>query len=169
MTDRSVQKLPTPRSEAVATQGNEMIDALRALGLLQHIGVQDPVTTADASDLTTVQALANALKTAHNAHCADTTVHDAADATNTTSAAAATDQTTSNTLLNELKTDFNAHIVLSAPHGGRVAGEARVTIGTISTANASDLATSIALANALKAAFNRHYALGARKITYFGP
>lgn len=169
MTDVNIRRIKGAQVDGLVVQGNEIVDTLRGLGLIQHIGLSDQITTPDASDLPTVQTLANALKASLNAHVADTTVHDAADATNTVTSAAATDQGTSNTLLNEVKTDFNAHMVLSAPHGGKVAGEARVTIVTVSTTNAIDLSTSIALANALKAALNRHYISGARRINYTAP
>lgn len=169
MTDRSVPKLPTPSIEASRTQGNELVDALRALGLIQHIGLTDVITTADASDLATVVALSNAIKAAYNAHAASTSAHDAADATNVITSADATDQSSANTLLNEAKGDFNAHLVLSAAHGARVAGVGRVTIATVTTTNASDLATSIALANALKLAINAHFLSGARRVSYVGP
>jgi hypothetical protein len=169
MVDRNIPKLPTSQREAVAVQGNEIIDALRALGLIQHIGLTDLVTTADATDLPTGQTLGNALKAAYNTHIASTDAHDAADATNGVSSANATDQSSLNTLLNEMKTDFNAHLILSAAHGARVAGDGRVTVATVATANASDLSTSIALVNALKRAINVHFASGARRVTYFGP
>lgn len=169
MTDRSIPTLLRAQVDALVLQGNEIVDNLRAHGLIQHLEQTDPVTTADATDLATGVTLGNALKAAFNAHCASTAAHDAADATNTVSSANATDQTSLNTLLNEIKTDLNAHIVLSAAHGGRIAGEGRVTIATVSTANASDLATSVALVNALKAAMNRHFASGARRITYIAP
>lgn len=169
MADRNVPKLPTPQREAVVVQGNEIIDALRGLGLIQHIGITNAVTTADAADLATGITLGNALKAAYNAHVASTDVHDAADATNVVTSADASDQATLNTLLTEMKGDFNAHLVLSAAHGARIAGDGKVTIATIATANATDLATSVALANALKRAVNAHFSSGARRVTYFGP
>lgn len=143
-----------------------LISGLRATGALLHEedGVDDVIETADASDLATSIALANALRAWWATHIADTDKHIAADSTNTTTAPVATDLAETQTLLNEIKTDFNAHHDAAAYHhvggeGGPVAAPADVT-----TANATDQSTANALANALKAACNRHVRSGAQLI-----
>lgn len=84
--------------------------------IAHNTAVSAAVTTPAATDLTTAQNLANALKAAWNTHLSAANVHFTNDGTNTTAAADASNQGTLDTLLNELKTDFNAHVA-SAPVG----------------------------------------------------
>lgn len=102
-----------------------------------------------ASNEATLVTLANGLKAAWNAHAAATTVHAAADATNTVAADTATDTASANTLINELKDDFNAHVISTTYH--RVRGDREIT-----TADGSNEATGIALANDLQRAVLDH-------------
>lgn len=62
----------TSRSEQVDMRGLELIadeftGAFNGTVTLAAVEALSPVATADATDLATAQALANALKTAHNA------------------------------------------------------------------------------------------------------
>lgn len=71
--------------------------------------------------LADVEAMANAIKTGWNAHCASTGAtgsgsHPIADTVNTVSAATAVDQGTSDTLLNALQTAINAHVASAFVH-----------------------------------------------------
>jgi len=69
----------------------------------------DVTAVADASDLTTVEALLNDLKAKFNTHIASTTYHYNADATNTIATANATDLATSEALANSIKAALLAH------------------------------------------------------------
>lgn len=128
-------------------------------GTVCHSDASTAISTADASDLPTVVALANAVKAAYNTHCASacsaTTgqgAHIAADAANTVAAADATDQTSANTLLNEIKADYNTHRASTSFHASADSTNA------IAAADATDLASSVTLANELKTDINLHFA-----------
>lgn len=79
------------------------------------------IATAAATDLTSANTLANALKTAYNTggHINAAGVHYTNDGTNTIAAATATDLTTLDVMINEMKGDLNAHLA-SAPLGTTV-------------------------------------------------
>ena len=128
-------------------------------GTIFHADASTAISTADASDLPTVIALANAIKASYNLHiasvCSASTgqgAHLSVDAANAITSANASDQATANTLLNELKTDYNVHRASAVFHHTADA------TNTISSANATDLGTSITLANELKTDINLHYA-----------
>jgi hypothetical protein len=72
--------------------------------------VSDAVDTADATDLTTANTLANALKAEYGTHLSASNVHFNNDGTNTIAAADGTNITTLIALLTELRTDATAHI-----------------------------------------------------------
>lgn len=117
-----------------------------------HKRADDLEVTADASDLPTVIALANALKATMNSHLASnglTGFHATASA-ETIVAVDASSQGTANTLLNELKADYNTHLSESGVHLNNDGTNA------VSSADAADLGTSITLANEIKADFNAH-------------
>lgn len=172
---RTTPNLPGTKIDSIIAAQNEAQNALASQGLLPHYCRADG-TAAVAAALAAVQALAaatttptavalaNALKTLHNAHCASTDAHVSADATNTTSAATATDEASAITLANELKADFNAHIVLDANHRGLIGAAGSVAIATITTTNASDATTLYALLEATRLAFERHIEAGAKPI-----
>jgi hypothetical protein len=67
-------------------------------------------------DPTGARALVNDIKTQFNAHIADATIHDVADATNTATSPDATDEGTTVTLTLELITDISAHLAADAYH-----------------------------------------------------
>lgn len=164
MGQRNVSNLLMLRVEALEDSLEDMRRGLADRGVFAHVGSTPAIDTVDASaSLPTVIALANAIRTAYEAHRVDVTAHDAADSTNTIAAPAATDQASSNTLLNELQTDLNAHMALAASHqaSGRPrlggAGGLAATAADATTV-ATDLTTSFALANSLKRTFNRHAA-----------
>lgn len=116
----------------------------------------NPVVLADllvTATWTQIAAMADAIRTAYEAHRVLTagSVHGGADATNTMSAAAVgTLQTSINTYLTELKGDYNAHIIYMTSHY-KPTGDLAAT-----AANATSLATSITLANQLKLMYNDH-------------
>lgn len=159
MTTRNIPDLPPSKATGAVAALQELIPALGAMGVLPHLDVGSPVATADASDLATSVALANALKAAWNTHCASTAQHASADATNVASSADATDLASVQTLLNELKGDFNAHVVSGTFHRG-----AADKIHSITSANATDQNTANTLANELKADFNAHTQAGAKTL-----
>ena len=113
------------------------------------------VATANATDLATSEALANALKVAFNAHRTQATVHSANDAVNVVATANASDLATTIALANALKTAFNAHRTQANVHY-------KNDSNAVATANAADLATAQTLLNAIKAAFNIHIAAKAQ-------
>jgi hypothetical protein len=103
-------------SKAVALANNVMQAYLFHLAdTLAHKVVDDPPALVAATDLTTAQTLANAIKADYNVHRASTTFHYTADATNVIAAADATNQASLDTLLNEIKTDFNLHMASGQP------------------------------------------------------
>lgn len=171
MSDRKVSTLQKFTIDALVAEYNGLIDALGQTGVLLHheeAADSEKISTADATDLTTVVALVNEIRTDYIAHIASTAKHSAADTTNTVTAAAATDQATVNTLANELKTDISAH---DDDAGHRGAGGEGSTVSApvaVTTANATDLATSLTLVNALKVAYNKHIKSGAQALDVSG-
>lgn len=146
--------IPATIAALAATQV-DVVDALTGGGIVRHFDAPvAPIDTADAAGEATSVALANALRTAYEAHRVSTDLHSAADSTNAIAAVAATNLATAQTLLNELKTDFNAHVATT------VHRPSTWTPATVTTADASDQSTANALANALKRAFNAHLASG---------
>lgn len=107
-------------------------------------------TGRDPYDLNSCIQAANCLKALYNDHIADTTVHDAADSTNTISSSNATNLASLQTLLNELKGDYNAHRSQSGVHFASDSDNA------VSSANASDLATALTLCAEIIDDFNAH-------------
>lgn len=104
---------------SVITLANELkadINLHFADAIAHNSAVSASVTTADAEDQTTADALLNALKAAYNTHRTASGVHFNNDSTNSVSSADATDLASSVTLANELKAKFNLHIA-SAPAG----------------------------------------------------
>ena len=171
---RTTPNLPATKIDAIVAATNEMQNALASQGLLPHYCRADGTSSvstalaalqalAAATTTPTAVAVANALKTLHNAHLASTDAHVSADSTNT-SAATATDEASAITLANELKTDFNAHIVLDANHRGLIGAAGSVAIATVTTSNASDATTLYALLEAERLAFERHIQAGAKPI-----
>ncbi|MEA3281674.1 MAG: hypothetical protein U9Q68_03805 [Euryarchaeota archaeon] len=108
------------------------------------------ITSANASDQTTLNTLLNEIKSDYNAHVASTTFHDSADSTNTVTSADASDLATSMTLANEIKTDYNAHRNQADVHPHDDSGN------VVSSADGTDLATTITLANEIKTDYNAH-------------
>lgn len=143
---------------AVAVIGAEQEETRTALtggGIVRHFAAPvAPIATPDAAGEATSVTLANALRTAYEAHRVSAALHSAADSTNAVAAVAATNLATVQTLLNELKADFNLHVATA------VHRPSTWTPATVATADASDQSTANALANALKRAFNAHIASG---------
>lgn len=157
----TIRNIPDLKADQAVTELQKLrLDLMKIkVGTIFHMDASTAISTADAADLPTVVALANALKASYNAHCASacsaTTgqgAHIAADGANLVSSADATDQTSANTLLNEIKSDYNTHRASTSFHPTADA------TNTISSANATDLASSITLANELKTDINAHYA-----------
>ncbi len=123
------------------------------------VGTVIDAAIADASDLATSMALANALKVAMNAHFALTTLHAAADGAVSITSANATDLPTAQTLVNEMFTDWNLHLMTG------VAVHKVADMGHRGTsATASDQATTNARANELRRSFNAHVLRGSRTL-----
>lgn len=157
----SVRNLDSAIAQALVVVANALrLDLMKLKsGSIFHADASTAISTATASDLPTVVALANAIKASYNLHiasvCSASTgqgAHLSVDAANGITSADATDQASANTLLNELKTDYNVHRASAVFH--------HTADGTnaIASANATDLATSITLANELKTDINLHYA-----------
>lgn len=108
------------------------------------------VTSANATNLPTLQTLLNEIKGDYNTHRVSTTYHVAADSTNAVTSANASDLATSITLVNELKLDINAHRSQSGVH---VFNDTGNIIGNV---DASDLTTAQTLANEIKVDYNAH-------------
>lgn len=110
------------------------------------------ITSANASDLTTLLVLCAEIAIVHALIVADDIAHKVKDATNPLANAAPTDLATAQTFLNDAKAKFNAHIGSTTFHYTADA------TNTIAAANATDLPTSQTLANAYKTSFNAHIA-----------
>lgn len=110
------------------------------------------VTSADASDQTSVNTLLNEIKSDYNTHRASTTYHRAADSTNAVSSSDASNLATSLTLANEIKADFNAHLIQSGSH------MTDDLSNFVYLEDAVDLTTVEDLANQLKSKYNEHVA-----------
>ncbi len=162
---RNIPDLPRSVSEGMRDAYNELNAALAAQGLLPHHAATTAVADTGTADLAAVQVLANALRTAYEAHRVNTDAHAASDTANVIAAAAATNLATSITLLNELKADFNLHIARTAAHRN-IIGAGVATQLLVTTTDAIDLATSQALAAALLLAYNRHAAAGAKLVAF---
>lgn len=172
---RTTPNLPGTKIDAIIAATNEMQNAQASQGLLPHYCRADG-TAAVAAALAALQALAaatttptavavaNAIKTVHNAHLASTDAHVSADSTNTSSSSTATDEASAITLINELKADFNAHVVLDSVHRGLIGSDGSVAIAVEGTTNASDAATLYALCESMRLAIERHVQAGAKPI-----
>lgn len=108
------------------------------------------VTSADATDQTSVNTLLNEIKADYNTHRASTTYHRAADTTNAVTSADATNLASSLTLANEIKADLNAHFIQSGVH------MVDDTENLVSKENAVDLTTVKELANQHKEKYTEH-------------
>lgn len=170
---------PPAKVDAAIAQGNQLAQALGAMGVCPHYSspfdatgaVRALITTADASDLDTSKALAKAIADALLAHAADTDQHSAAS-TVANAAYASTpelpaDLTEVQNILNEAKADFNTHIANATVHRG-VGGQGKATITAISTTDASNQGTANTLANAIKAAINEHDRAGIQTVQVVG-
>lgn len=112
------------------------------------------VDTDDSEDVTTLIALANALKAAYNTHIAATAYHKAADATNAVSSVDATDLATAITLINEMKGDFNTHRSQTGVH------YTDDPYHLVQSPNATTQTTADTLVNEIKRLYNRHLGSG---------
>lgn len=116
---RPVVDLMHLRDEGLLAGFNELVAALGQAGLVQHHAPTTEVSTPDATDDTTLIALANALTTAYEAHRVDTDAHVAADSTNAlTATTTCTTQAHARTRINDMKIKLNAHIIRAAAHRG---------------------------------------------------
>jgi hypothetical protein len=153
-------------SKAPFVLGNRAADLLRQLTKLVDVAslavqgihgatdAADAVATADATDPTSGQALANALKAAYNLHIAKTAgnVHWGADGTNNVSTADATDEGTTVALANAIKLKFNLHIVKLTSNTHRFSDAKE----TITTADSTAYASAYTLLNVIKTKYNLH-------------
>lgn len=110
------------------------------------------VTSANASDLASLQTLLNEIKTDLNAHIASTTYHQAADAVNTITSPNATDLATAIALARELQADYNLHRSESGVHHVADGKNAATSPNPASMSQAE----AITLANDLKTQYNAH-------------
>lgn len=158
----SIRNLDSLKSaQAIAVLNSMRLDMMKIKsGLIVHADASAQITTANASDLATSIALANALKASYNAHCASACdsatgqgSHTAADATNPTAVADATDLTSVEALLNDIKAKYNSHRALTTSHP--------TADGTnvVTAAAATDQASSNTLANDIKTQLNAHYTM----------
>ena len=76
---RNVPNLPQERLAAAEAAIEALNAALEAVGALAHHGVDDLITSADASDLATSKTLTAELATWLPLHGADTDIHTVAD------------------------------------------------------------------------------------------
>ena len=158
----------TDKINALISGYNKLNAALATAGFLpHHSAYAAAVPDTGTADLAATIVIANALRTAFNAHVADVGAHLVTDVANATAAAVATDQGTVDTLLTDIKAKFNLHIAVAAAHRG-LEGQGDSLLALVTTADAVDLATSKALAAALLLAFNRHAMLGAPLIVNTG-
>lgn len=123
-----------------------------AIPVIVHIAndTTNVVTSAAATDQTTLNTLLNEIKADYNAHRVDTTFHTNADTTNAVTSADASNEATSVTLSNEIKADYNAHRSQATIHPYN---EVR---NVTTSADSIDLATAIVLANEIKGDYNLH-------------
>jgi hypothetical protein len=117
-----------------------------------HPGIDtvDSITTPNAMDLPTVEALANSIKSNLNAHYTLAGVHSQNDIVDTILSPNAVDLPTSITLLNEAQAKFLNHLSLPRVHIYNDTASSFVPIIAV------DLATSIIVANQIKTSFNLH-------------
>jgi hypothetical protein len=109
------------------------------------------VTTPNATDLTTANALANALRAAYNEHVLlSANIHLMIDLLHPITAVEAVNGGTLILLVNDLKAKLNLHMMWTSAH-------AKQDVPTqVSTVDATNQSTAEDLANALKVAFNDH-------------
>lgn len=108
-------------------------------------------STADqATYETDVVTLANAVRSAYEAHRVSTSYHVAADTINVITAPVASDLASAIVLLNDVKAMYNAHRTESGVHG--LDDTQNVTVA----ANATGLSSAVLLADELKHDFNLH-------------
>ena len=112
------------------------------------------IAFASPADVATYTAnvitVANALRTAYEAHRPDATYHVVADAVNLITAPVASSLATAITLLNDIKAKYNLHRVQVTVHG--LDDTQNVTVAP----DATNLPTAVALADELKHDFNLH-------------
>ncbi len=109
------------------------------------------ISSATATDETTLVTMVNELKADINTHFADTIAHNTA-VSSAVATATATNAATAVTLVNALKTAYNAHLTASNVH------YTNDSTNAVSSAAATDQATAITMANEMKGDFNAHVA-----------
>lgn len=160
----SVRKLhPLKAQAAVDTLNAIRLDLMKAVsGSIFHA---DATTAVDVDNAvedgygTSSSELANALKTAYNAHiasaCSASTgigCHLVADSANAVSASDATDVASAVTLTTQFKSKFNSHIGSATYHMNAD------STNTVANSNNNSEAALVVLVNEEKAAFNAHVA-----------
>ena len=175
---RRIMNLPPRIDDGHDAALIDIVACLVEAGIAAHHAVGALVTTADASDLATSQALAAALGLAVPAHAADIEAHTTADAAVVQAAAWSSapsvpaDLAEVQATLNEIKADLNTHVGTLDHHRGQPWG-AIVTDGVrvahvIGTADATDQSSANALANAIKAFLNLHSKGAAKTVVRVG-
>lgn len=107
----------------------------------------------DPENLDEAIALANSIKSVFNAHLADATVHDGADAANPVATANATDLATLIALANSIRTKYTAHRQV----GAGVHNSADTTnVVDAQLATATDLASAIAILKDVRDVYEAH-------------
>ena len=145
--------------EAFMEDMQEQFAALQAdvavTGGYIHAERDADLSSADATDLASAVAKANAIKADLNAHLSSTLYHRAGDGTNqvnTDNANAETIVAALTALANELKADYEGHRVMIQDGVHGVAD----TVNTVTAPNATDLASAITLLNELRVDYESH-------------
>lgn len=158
---RDILNFGVPATRQLVPILDALIAAVNELSAVVFVGenphlVDDSsngVSAADAGTLDAVADIEHAIEVGMTAHCASTSVHRAADSTNTPSGfSAASTYAKVKALADDLRTKYNAHRILTASsvHAGAD------TTNTVVATTIASKATAITVLNALKTAFNAH-------------
>ncbi len=175
MTTKQVSKLPGKLLPELSSTLQELVNITLSNGLVaHHDSVNTQITTADASDLTTLKTLILSVTNSMVAHGINVAQHSAADAALdvpagfTSHPSEPADLAECQATNNQLKLDLNAHMLNATPHRG-VGGQGGFAPVAVATTNGSDQTTNETLLNALKAAFNLHYNSGIKTSNLIDP
>jgi hypothetical protein len=132
----------------------DLADAISGIATVYHKNTARAITTANASDLATCIALANAEKVELNLHFPSNGVegvHATASAQEITTSDAS-DLSTAINLSTELKANYNSHLTEGSVH------LVNDTTNSVTSADATDLSSLITLLNEIKGDYNAHMA-----------
>lgn len=141
----------------VANAHNDLKKQIGAGAFFHLDAYENPVASANATNLATAVTLVNEIRAVYEFHRGDTLALKAADGVAIAQAAAnpnAGDGGLAQAILlaNDIKAKYNVHIASAVFHYNADAANA------VATANATVLADLLTLLNAIKAAFNLHMA-----------